>query len=403
VFPPGLRLDMPTEWRTCNYSGSRYRSDKPMNVTAMRVMRTHWPQMMAALLRVREAYLRRFPESEGAWTVGHVERLSVAVLAVPTFQLVRLNNRVENGNLHPALASLFRVTDGVRMTMHHMLFVPAGEPLRPPHHMVTVDEILDYVERSQSFHSVYGVCAGPRAMVRELFQVLLEGRGNSDYRAVALEPAVQAAFDDLDAAIDYGLHGLRAYAAVFSLWPAMMRAYEHIADTVDAWPAIATPSISALRERTSAHRQLLQGTFLAYEEWRISRDVVFVDMYQQCGRGITGLRDGPDLNVLLAPAWTSLHRRTEIELQNILRRRFELSGETTEPLVLDLSSCVMDFLLREQAVLRTAVSVQTDVRWRANWGAAGAAAGLAAVTWVNSVLSTMVNVRIGKQSSVGGR
>ncbi len=213
VFPPALRLDVPTEWRTCNLPGTRYQSHRPMNVTAMRVMRAHWPQMMASVLRVRDGYLRRFPEAAGAWTVGHIERLTVAVLALPTYQLMRRLGRVENGTLHPALSSLFRVTDGVRMTMHQILFMEINEPARSPDQVVTIDEILDYAERNYSFHSPHGVCAGPRSMVRELLEMLLEGRGNRDYASVVLEPAVQTAFDDLESAIDYGLLGLRAHAA----------------------------------------------------------------------------------------------------------------------------------------------------------------------------------------------
>jgi hypothetical protein len=45
---------------------------------------------------------------------------------VPTFALMRARHRVANGALHPALSSLFRVTYGVRMTMHQMLFVQIG-------------------------------------------------------------------------------------------------------------------------------------------------------------------------------------------------------------------------------------------------------------------------------------
>lgn len=114
VFPRALRLETLTEWRTCNLPGSRFRNERPMNVTAMRTMRAHWPQMMAALFAIRDGFLRRFPEARGAWTVGHVERLSVAVLAVPTYTLMRRDNPVGHGGLHPALSSLFRVTDGVR-------------------------------------------------------------------------------------------------------------------------------------------------------------------------------------------------------------------------------------------------------------------------------------------------
>lgn len=362
VFPPALRLDMLTEWRTCNLPGTRYQSERPMNVTAMRVMRAHWSQMMAALLRVREGYLRRFPDADGAWTVGHVERLSAVVLAVPSYQLMRRRGRVENGNLHPALSSLFRVTDGVRLTMHQMLLIPIGEPAWSPHQVVTVDQILDYAERNYSFHSGHGVCAGPKVMVRELIQVLLDGRGNTDYASVPLKPAVQAALDDLDAAMDYGLHGLRAYAAVFSLWPVMTRAYEQLAETVEAWPTTSIPWVTALRESMEAHgRTLLKRTYLAHEGWRASREDVYADMYQQCGYGLTGLDGAPGLDTLLAPVWTDAHRQTEAELQRILRSRFERVDDTSETSVRDFSASVMDFLLQEQAVLRTAAAVQNDI------------------------------------------
>jgi hypothetical protein len=361
VFPAALRLDVPTEWRTCNLPGSRYQSERPMNVTAMRAMRAHWPQMMAAVLRVRDEFLRRFPEADGAWTVGHLQRLSTAVLAVPTYQLMLRQNRVENGNLHPALSSLFRVIDGVRITMHKMLFNPFVEPCWSPHRLVTTDEIFDYAERNYAFYST-GVCPGPRTMVRELIQVLLEGRGNTDYASVPLELPVQAAFDDLDAAIKYGFHGLRAFAALFSLWPVMTRAYERMAEIVEAGPPINMPHFSAFRESVCTHgRMSVKRTYLAHESWRASREDVYADMYHQCGRGLSGLFDAPGLNVMLAPVWTTENRQIEAKLQEILRNRFGLMGETSKPFVQDLSGCIMDFLLREQAVLRTAVAAQNEI------------------------------------------
>jgi hypothetical protein len=318
--------------------------------------------MMAAALRVRETYLQRFPEARGAWTVGHVERLSNAVLAVPTYQLMRRHNRVANGDLHPALSSLFRVTDGLRVTMHQLMLSPLNEPTRLPHHTVTVDDILDYAERNQSFYSDHGVCAGPRGMVRELIQVLLEGSGSADYASVILEPAVQAACDDLDAAMDYGLHGLRAHAAVFSLWPAMTRAYERMAELAEAWPSTDAPAAAAFRDSMRAHgRTLLKRTYLAHEEWRRSREDAYADMYRQCGCGVTGTAGAPGLDTLLTPAWTGVHRRTEAELQEIIRDRFGCTTGTSDALVPGLSGLIMEFLLRGQAILRVAVAVQNEI------------------------------------------
>jgi hypothetical protein len=361
VFPSALRLDVPTEWRTCNLPGTRYQSERPMNVTAMRLMLAHWSPMMAAMLCVREGYLRRFPEAEGAWTVGDVERLAVTVLALPTYQLMRQRNGVENGDLHPVLSSLFRVMDGVRLTAYQMLYVPIGEPTTQPNQITTIEQILDYAERTYSFHSDYGVCGGPKSMVREFMHVFLDGEGSKDYASVAPEPPVQAALDGLDAAIDYGLLALRANAAVSSLWSAMARSYERIAETVAAWPSINTPTFAAFRESMRAHRALLKKTSLAHEMWRASYENAYAYSYRQCGRGITGLADAPGLDVLLAPAWTSSHRQVEAELQGILRSRFKLVGEAADALVLDLSECIVDFLLRGQQVLRTGVDAQNNI------------------------------------------
>lgn len=361
VFPRALRLDVPTEWRTCRLPGSRFQAERPMNVTAMRTMRAHWPQMMAALLHIRAGFLRRFPDAGDAWTVGHLERFSTAVLAVPTWQLMKRNG-VGNGRLHPALSSLFRVTDGVRMVMHQMLFIPVGEPTLSPDAPVTIDGILDYAERNHSFHSDYAVCAGPRAMVRELLQVLMEGRAKTDYAAVVPEAPVRAALDGLDAALDYGLYGLQAYAAVFSLWPVMTRAYENLAAVAETWPGEAPPLVETLRTRMRRHLDhVRRNTLLGSEEWRIDREAVYADMYRQCGLGLPAGARTPDLEALLSPVPLPGHAAVEERLLAILRRRLGRTGPDAESFARALTTAILDFLAREQAVLRAANAVQARI------------------------------------------
>jgi hypothetical protein len=105
----------------------------------------------------------------------------------------------------------------------------------------------------------------------------------------------------------------------------------------------------------------LKGTYLAHERGRISREDVYADMYRQCGRGVAGFADTPGLDVLLAPAWSDADRQTEGTLLDILRHRFDPADGTSEPFIRRLSGCVMDFLLREQAVLRTAGAAQCHI------------------------------------------
>ena len=114
---------MPCSW---------FDTGRPMNVSALKSMREHWPVMMQLLARVRAAYLRRCPEAAAGFTVGQLERLATAVLALPSYLLMRTDIQLPEGAMHPALSSLFRVTDGLRMTLHQMLFVPIGEPTLLP-------------------------------------------------------------------------------------------------------------------------------------------------------------------------------------------------------------------------------------------------------------------------------
>jgi len=122
VFPARLRLDRPTEWRVCQYAGSRYRDDAPMNVTALRAMIKHWKPMMSAILAVRGELAARLGRGGGAWTIGELHILSSVVLALPAYQLLRGGGASPQVPLHPVLSSLFRITDGVRLTAYEMLF-----------------------------------------------------------------------------------------------------------------------------------------------------------------------------------------------------------------------------------------------------------------------------------------
>jgi hypothetical protein len=294
-------------------------------------------------------------------TVGNLERLATLVLSVPTYQLVRTDRPVANGALHPALSSLFRVTDGLRMVMHQMLFVPFGEPTLSPHDPITSARIHDYAERNFSFHSETGVCAGPRNMVQEFLAVLVEGAHADKYAGVRFEPAVEAALADLEAAFDYGLYGLQAYAAIFSLWPIITRTYERLAEIAAAALADGVESFRAFDERLRGHVSGLRAnTFLAKEAWRADREAVYADMYEQCGRGLASHDPAVRLAEQIAAVRCARHGRVEARLRSLLNERFGAEGASRLH-VERLLNCLMDFVVREQAILRLGSTVQAQI------------------------------------------
>ena len=358
VFPRALRLDAPTTWLACTYPGTRYMVDRPMNVTALKAMRLHWKQMMAALLRIRSAYFRRFPDAAEGWTVGRVERLATLVLSVPTYQIVRCDRPLESGELHPALSSLFRVTDGLRMTMHQMLFVPIGEPTMSPDAPVTSEQIFEYAERNYSFHSETGVCGGPKHMIQEFLDVVLDGRLSEELESFAFDGPVEAALNDMDAAFDYGLYGLQVYAAFFSLWPSMTRAYERLGAIAEAAVNDGADGFSGFRDRIRARVVRMKNeTYLATDEWRAHREQVYADMYEQCGRGLSVPHLDASLPEQLAPVRSDEHAAVGLALTDFLRRHFR-SSNAHDAHVDAMQACLMDFFIQEQAIFLAACAVQ---------------------------------------------
>lgn len=359
VFPRALRLDAPTTWLTCAYPGTRHMSDRPMNVTALKAMRLHWKQMMAILTRIRAGYLRRFPDTAEGWTVGRVERLATMVLAVPTYQLVKACG-LANGELHPSLSSLFRVTDGLRMTMHQMLFVPVGEPTMSVDAPLTSDQIFEYAERNYSFHSETGVCAGPKHMIQQFMRVVLDGEGAEQADRFPFDAPVSDALDDMEAAFDYGLYGLQVYGAFFSLWPAMTRAYEQLGDIAEAGAAAGIDGLKPLRDRLRERLEgMRRGTYLATEEWRVHREQVYADMYEQCGRGLSVPYAMPTLAVQLAVVPGPALARVERILAGVLADRFGSSAD--HPSLVEMAGCLAHFFGVTQAIIRAACVPQARI------------------------------------------
>jgi hypothetical protein len=335
-------------------------------------MRQHWLPMMALLSQLRSAYLQRFPQARAGWTVGHVERLATSVLALPTYQLMRAENPVAHGELHPALSSMFRVTDGLRMVMHQMLFVPIAEPTLQPDTPITTAEILAYAERNHSFHSEHGVCAGPQALIQEFLAVLVDGAAVRGADTLVLDAALQAAQAAIEPALDYALLGLQVHAAVFTLWPAMARSYGRLADLSAAWAVHGGAAVRDLAQGLAAHVAGLQGrTYLGTEAWRAEREAVYADMYAQCAAGLAagdptgGLAgDDSDLPGQLVPLLSCTHAALDRALEQRLQQSHGQADRSDRADLRAFRNALMDFLLQLQATLQVAGEAQARLNRR---------------------------------------
>jgi hypothetical protein len=376
VFPRALRLDRETEWRVCQYAGSRFRDEAPMNVTALKAMIKHWKPMMATLLEVRAELRKRLGRAQArdGWTVGDLHLFSGVVLSLPAFQLLRGGGASPQPLIHPVLSSLFRITDGIRMTTHLMLFL-SDERTRSPEEPTTATELYAFAERNGLLLSAHGVCAGPRPLIDEFLTTVFSGEpmeraggpgGIGGTGGIDLAPQVRELLSpsQLPDAVDYALLGLQTWAVSRSVWLAMSRAYRALRALLEA-----SGGEAELCERLRAR---LRDDWARLETGRIAgdheRDVhltVYRDTYEQAWRALRSPEGPPTLAERIAPCPAGpMHLAAARQLRGILGARFagtQLGGAAAiEPLV----AILIQYVREEQAILRSTAALQAAINAR---------------------------------------
>jgi hypothetical protein len=359
VFPARLRLERETEWRVCQYPGSRYRDETPMNVTALKAMIKHWKPMMAVILAVRDDLQARLGLARDRWTIGELHQFASVVCALPAFELLNRGGASPQVPLHPVLSSMFRVTDGVRMTTHEMMF--DVEATRRPDEVMTAAELYAHAERNGSLMgSTTGVCAGPRHMIEEYLAAVIDGIAPDRYAAVEQAPEVQALLAQLTAAIDYGLIGMQVWGLALAVWIAHSEAYEAL---------LAILESAAHNDACGKLRTALRGDWNALGLMQMSLDhdrnvhlIPYVEAYELSWRALPSPLGGPGHAAQIAPGPAGeVHRQAARQLRAILVERLAgselVAGDA--PAVDRIVDVLIDYLRREQGVL-AAVTAHMD-------------------------------------------
>jgi len=364
VHPPRLRLDRDTEWRVCQYSGSRYRDDAPMNVTALKAMTKHWKPIMAAILEVRAELRARLGLSRDHWTIGELHILSSVVLALPAFQLMKGGGASPRPPLHPVLSSLFRITDGIRMSTFAMLF--SIEHTRRADEPLTAAGLYNHVEQNGVFIGDTGVCAGPRPLIEEFLATVIDGAPAEGISGLTLPPEVQELLSQLPAAVDYGLYGLQAWGVSLSVWLAMSRAYQALLAILEAAaPTAGEDGCASLRARLRAGWRVLEKLQITLDYDRDVHLKAYQDAYEQSWRASRSPVGRPTLAQAIAPPPAGpMHLAAAHQLQGILGSRFS-RGELVDAggalAVARFVEVMLQYLREEQAILASTTEIQESI------------------------------------------
>lgn len=164
---PLLGASTPIELVTCTYRGSRHEHARPMNLSALKQVRTHWRAARAGL-----AYLRALssPRPAAALSYPGLWRAAVYVDALPRY--LRLRARAEGRALRVPthVGAMYKIALGLSSAVLSAIQARlSAQALSEP---VDPDELCAFIEAQGLLIGHRQVCAGSEEMIRDVVRLL---------------------------------------------------------------------------------------------------------------------------------------------------------------------------------------------------------------------------------------
>jgi hypothetical protein len=273
------------------------------------------------------------------------------------------------------LSSLFRVTDGIRMTTYAMMF--SIEHTRRADEPLTAQQLHTHVEQNGVFVGETGVCAGPKPMVDDFLATAVDGVPPEGIANLELAPQVREALAQLPEAVDYAFYALQSESVSLSLWLAMSRAYKSLLAILD--PVIGPmigPAVGPVDGASQSADPLvklckrLRAGWALFEKLQITLDYdqevhfkAYLNVYEQSWRGLRSPIGPPTLAEVVAPVPEApMHRTAADQLRDALGPVVAHGELASKGLDIDrIVDVLVRYLREEQAVLRSVVALQETI------------------------------------------
>ncbi len=160
----------PLEHSVCLYPGSRYKHEKPMNVSGLRQLRSHWGDVLAGLKYILAVSPQPTSHTRyiDLWRVCHLGS------SLPVFLVYRRKDPVPNGQLPSQVAGIYKVVIGLVHAAEQLAFTSIVQGPAKINERLDHDQLYAFVEENKLFIGPTEVCAGPVSMIREVVHVLKE-------------------------------------------------------------------------------------------------------------------------------------------------------------------------------------------------------------------------------------
>ena len=170
---PAALVGVPMETRRCEYPGSRFRHEKLMNISALRQMKNHWPEILAWIGRLRTGLIHRTVRPR--LSCFDLWRLTILAESLPSYLIFREQALVTSGDLSAGIAGLYKIVLGIDGTVPQLLLHETREGRDWRNIQASPREIYQFADRHGHFIGPSQVCAGPENLIVKILTTMIEG------------------------------------------------------------------------------------------------------------------------------------------------------------------------------------------------------------------------------------
>ncbi|KAF0248610.1 MAG: hypothetical protein FD167_1988 [bacterium] len=188
--PFEFHTDVPMELVECPYTGSRHKHFKPMNISALKQINSHWAKILNAFTCLRSFHISQ--KAINQITILDLYKLVIAGYLMPSYLFYRTKDAFADGELPAFVATIHKAALGLVNAAQVMLTKHLVMGRYNRNTSIDVESFYLFVENEKLFIGPWEVCAGTPNQIKELLKILSSNQ--VDNSQIPLIPNLESYF-----------------------------------------------------------------------------------------------------------------------------------------------------------------------------------------------------------------
>lgn len=189
--PFEFHTDVAMELVDCPYSGSRHKHFKPMNISALKQINSHWAKILNTFTCLRSFHISQ--KSLTQISLLDLYKLAIAGYLMPSYLFYRAQNPFADGELPAFVATIHKAALGLVNAVQVMLTKRVVMGRYKKDASLETEALYSFIEKEKLFIGPWEVCAGTPNQIKELLNLLLKPNVDDSIK-VELIPNLESYF-----------------------------------------------------------------------------------------------------------------------------------------------------------------------------------------------------------------